>query len=542
MKKIKALLFLFSMATVLLAQKPFVSSVWVADNGDGTYKNPILYADYSDPDLVRVGEDFYMTASSFNVIPGLPILHSKDLVNWQLINHALERQPPYDHYSKVQHGAGVWAPSMRFHNGEYYIYWGDPDFGIYMVKTDDPAAKWSKPVLVKAGKGLIDPSPLWDEDGRAYLVYAYAGSRAGIKSILVAAEMSPCGTHMLNEGKIIFDGHDGHETVEGPKFYKYNGYYYIFAPAGGVTYGWQLVLRSKNVYGPYEHRIVMHQGSTNINGPHQGGWVELESGEHWFVHFQDQFTYGRVTHLNPMTWKNGWPVIGIDREGKGTGEPVSTYRKPNVGKTYPKATPPDSDEFDNYELGLQWQWHANPKNTWAFINPGKKQLRLFSDLIPEEAVSYYQVPNLLMQKFPSNEFTVETKMTFQPNDRMTGERAGVIVMGYSYASLALEDREDGIYLVYHICNNARNGNAETEVFATKINSNTVHFRVTVSADSMVEFSYSTNGRRFTKMDTAFKADRGHWIGAKVGVFCTRLQTTNDSGFADFDYFRFSTKK
>ncbi|WP_026473571.1 glycoside hydrolase family 43 protein [Alkaliflexus imshenetskii] len=542
MKKIKALLFLFSMAAVLLAQKPFVSSVWVADNGDGTYKNPILYADYSDPDLVRVGEDFYMTASSFNVIPGLPILHSKDLVNWQLINHALERQPPYDHYSKVQHGAGVWAPSMRFHNGEYYIYWGDPDFGIYMVKTDDPAAKWSKPVLVKAGKGLIDPSPLWDEDGRAYLVYAYAGSRAGIKSILVAAEMSPCGTHMLNEGKIIFDGHDDHETVEGPKFYKYNGYYYIFAPAGGVTYGWQLVLRSKNVYGPYEHRIVMHQGSTNINGPHQGGWVELESGEHWFVHFQDQFTYGRVTHLNPMTWKNGWPVIGIDREGKGTGEPVSSYRKPNVGKTHPIATPPDSDEFDNYELGLQWQWHANPKNTWAFINPGKKQLRLFSDLIPEEAVSYYQVPNLLMQKFPSNEFTVETKMTFKPNDRMTGERAGIIVMGYSYASLALEDREDGIYLVYNICNNARNGNAETEAFATKINSNTVHFRITVSADSMVEFSYSTNGRRFTKMDTAFKADRGHWIGAKVGVFCTRLQTTNDSGFADFDYFRFSKKR
>src|SRR3954463_11591124 len=144
-------------------QLPYVSKVWVADQGDGTYKNPVLHADYSDPDAIRVGDDFYLTASSFNAAPGLPILHSKDLVNWQLINYVFKRQKPLDVFAKPQHGGGVWAPSIRFHDGEYYIFYPDPDFGIYMTKTKDPAGAWSEPVLVKAGKGLIDPCPLWDE-------------------------------------------------------------------------------------------------------------------------------------------------------------------------------------------------------------------------------------------------------------------------------------------------------------------------------------------------------------------------------------------
>lgn len=523
----------------MLAQKPYVSDVWVSDQGDGTFKNPILFADYSDPDVIRVGDDFYMTASSFNAIPGLPILHSKDLVNWELVGHALPRQYPLDHYSQAQHGNGVWAPSFRYHEGEYYIYYGDPDFGIYMLKAQEATGPWSKPHLVKEGKGLIDPSPLWDEDGRAYLVHAYAGSRAGIKSILVVAEMHPDGTHLLNEGKMVFDGHEAHETIEGPKFYKHNGYYYIFAPSGGVTYGWQEVLRSKNVYGPYEYRTVMHQGQTNINGPHQGGWVQTQTGEDWFIHFQDRIEYGRITHLNPMTWKDGWPIIGEDTNGDGIGEPVRTYRKPNVGGSFPIVTPPDSDEFDHIELGLQWQWHANPKNTWAFVNPGAKKLRLFSDKLPDAATNYYQVPNLLLQKLPGESFTVDTKMTFGPNENKLGERAGILIMGRSYASLALEDREDGIYLVYNISDDAQYGNPEKEIFSKKMDSSTIYFKISVTADGMAKFSYSENGRRFKTLDTSFKIVRGHWIGAKVGLFNTRQKTTNNSGFADFDYFRFS---
>src|SRR5699024_3731773 len=250
----------------------------------------------------------YMTASSFNAVPGLPILRSKDLVNWKIIGHALDRLVPEEHFSKPQHGNGVWAPSFRYHDGAFYIFWGDPDFGIYMVKTDDPAGEWEDPVLVKKSKGLIDPSPLWDDDGNAYLVHAFAASRAGIKSLLVVHEMSPDGTHLIGDGVIVYNGHDVNPTIEGPKFYKRNGYYYILAPAGGVSTGWQLALRSKNVFGPYEVKTVLHQGDTNINGPHQGGLIELESGESWFIHFQEKQPYGRIVHLQPVHWENGWPV------------------------------------------------------------------------------------------------------------------------------------------------------------------------------------------------------------------------------------------
>lgn len=533
---------LFYLISNLDAQKPKVSEVWVSDQGDGTYLNPILFADYSDPDVVRVQDDYYMTASSFNAVPGLPILHSKDLVNWQLIGHALPQQYPLDHFSKAQHGNGVWAPSIRYHKGEFYIYYGDPDFGIYMLKAEKAEGPWSKPLLVKEGKGLIDPSPLWDDDGRAYLVHAYAGSRAGIKSILVAAEMSPCGSYMLNEGKMIFDGHLSHETIEGPKFYKHNGYYYIFAPAGGVTTGWQEVLRSKNIYGPYEYKTVMHQGNTDINGPHQGGWVDTPAGEHWFVHFQDRIEYGRVTHLNPMTWKeDGWPIIGLDINHDGIGEPVSRYKKPATDKSYPIQTPPDSDEFDEIELGLQWQWLANPKNTWAFIDPNNQVLRLFSYQMPADASNYYPVPNMLLQKFPAESFTIDTKMSFRPNKNKLGERAGLIIMGRSYASISLEDRDEGIYLVYALCDDAQYGKAEKEILATKLDSSEVYFRIKVSPgdNALAEFSYSTDGRRFHPAGSPFKVSRGHWIGAKAGLFHLRQKSTNDSGFADFDYFRFS---
>src|SRR3954466_14340898 len=167
-----------------------ISKVWVPDNGDGTYKNPVLNADYSDPDVIRVGNDFYLVSSSFESVPGLPILHSKDLVNWTILGHALLRQPPFEHFSIPRHGEGVWAPSMRYHKGEFYLYYPDPDFGIYLTKATNAAGPWSLPVLVEEGKGLIDPCPLWDDDGKVYLVHAFAGSRAGIKSLIVVKKLN----------------------------------------------------------------------------------------------------------------------------------------------------------------------------------------------------------------------------------------------------------------------------------------------------------------------------------------------------------------
>jgi beta-xylosidase len=404
LKKILLPVCFFIMLTAFAQQTKRVtmpSKVWVADNGNGTYKNPILHADYSDPDAIRVGDDYYLISSSFEDIPGLPVLHSKDLVNWSIIGHALMKQPPFEHFNIPQHGNGVWAPSLRYHKGEFYLYYPDPDYGIYLVKAKNAAGPWSEPVLIEAGKGLIDPCPLWDEDGSAYLVHGWAGSRTGIKSILTIKKLNAAGDKVLDDGVIVYDGHETDPTIEGPKFYKRNHYYYIFAPAGGVSTGWQLVLRSKNIYGPYERKVVMDQGVSPINGPHQGAWVTTQTGEDWFLHFQDKGAYGRVVHLQPMKWINDWPVIGIDKDGDGKGEPVLVYQKPNVGKTWPIETPADADEFTGNELGKQWQWQANAKGTWAFINPVNHSLRLYSDKIADSAKNLWEVPNVLLQKFPA---------------------------------------------------------------------------------------------------------------------------------------------
>jgi len=518
------------------AQLPgYVSKVWVADRGDGTYKNPILNADYSDPDAIRVGnDDFYLISSSFSDVPGLPILHSKDLVNWSIIGHALTRLPDTE-FSRPMPGDGVWAPAIRYHKGEFYIYYPDPDRGIYLLKAKDAAGPWSKPLLVMPGKGLEDPCPLWDDDGNTYLVHAWVNSRAGIKSILTINKMNAAGTEVLDKGTLVFDGHITDPTVEGPKLYKRNGYYYIFAPAGGVSKGWQLVLRSRNIYGPYERRVVMDQGKTNVNGPHQGAWVTTQTGEDWFLHFQDKGVYGRVVHLQPMRWTDDWPVIGEDPENTGKGQPVSTYKKPKVGKTYPVVTPLESDEFNDSQLGLQWQWAANPQPGWYTANK-QGYLRLFSYMPPYAPKNLLDAPNVLLQKFPADTFTATIKLIFKPNTQQY-ERTGLVVMGASYAGLALESRGDGVYLVTMSCTNAIKGNEEQDETILKVGDAPIYFRVVVSAGAMCRFSYSTDGQTFIAAGAPFQAVAGRWVGAKVGIFCTGSTPADILGYADIDWFR-----
>jgi beta-xylosidase len=516
---------------------PYVSKVWVADVANGQYKNPVIHADYSDPDVCRVGDDFYLVSSSFDAVPGLPILHSKDLVNWRIIGHALKRQPPFDHFSKTQHGNGVWAPSIRFHDGEFFLYYPDPDFGIYLLKSKKAEGPWSEPILVEEGKGLIDPCPLWNDDGKVYLVHAYAGSRAGIKSVIVVKQLNKEGTRVLDQGVLVYDGHELDPTIEGPKFYKRNGYYYIFAPAGGVSAGWQLVLRSKNIYGPYERKVVMDQGTTPINGPHQGAWVNTSNGEDWFIHFQDKEAYGRVVHLQPMKWVNDWPVIGNDKDGDGKGEPVLVFRKPNVPNQTIQ-TPAESDEFNELAMGLQWQWQANPEATWLMpTNHGT--LRLFSAQIPTDAKNYWDVPNILLQKFPSEKFKASTKFRLTGNPKLDHERAGIIIMGKSYASLALQSTKDGgaYEVIYSRCGNASDGREETSTVLATIKESVLYVSVAVNANAVCQFSYSADGKEFINIHDSFTAESGKWIGAKVGIFCTRINQINDAGYADFDWFR-----
>ena len=528
------------------AMAQYRSEVWVSDEGNGMYRNPVLHADYSDPDVCVVGEDYFLTASSFNCTPGLPILHSKDLVNWKIVNYALKKVEPVEYYNEARHGKGVWAPSIRFHEGMYYIYWGDPDFGIFMVKTRDPYGEWDKPVLVKAGKGMIDPCPLWDDDGRVYLAHAWAGSRAKFNSVLTVCELNKEGTKVISDPVLVFDGNDGvNHTVEGAKFYKRNGFYYLFAPAGGVVSGWQLVMRSKNVYGPYEPRIVMAQGKTDINGPHQGGWVDTPAGESWFLHFQDKGAYGRVLHLNPMKWVNDWPVIGVDRDGDGCGDPVSRYRKPKTDKTYPIETLVESDEFDTRKLGLQWEWHANYQDVFGFTtNMG--YVRIYGHELSPHFKNFWEVPNLLMQKFPAEEFTATAKLKVSAKD--DGQLSGLIVMGWDYSWIGVEKQGEKFLLKQAICKDAEQGNLEqvstlavlepSKKFEAGLFPNferKIYIRVRVGKEAYCRFSYSLDGKKFTEAGTLFKARQGKWIGAKVGMFSVTPHG-KERGWVDVDWF------
>lgn len=546
----KGLFFILSLSVCSLfhpAMAQYRSKVWVSDEGNGMYRNPVLHADYSDPDVCAVGEDYFLTASSFNCTPGLPILHSKDLVNWKIVNYALKKVEPVEYYNEARHGKGVWAPSIRFHEGMYYIYWGDPDFGIFMVKTRDPYGEWDKPVLVKAGKGMIDPCPLWDDDGRVYLAHAWAGSRAKFNSVLTVCEMNKEGTAVISDPVLVFDGNDGvNHTIEGAKFYKRNGFYYLFAPAGGVVSGWQLVMRSKDVYGPYEARIVMAQGKTDINGPHQGGWVDTPAGESWFLHFQDKGAYGRVLHLNPMKWVNDWPVIGVDKDGDGCGDPVSRYRKPKTDKTYPIETPVESDEFDTRKLGLQWEWHANYQDVFGFTtNMG--YARIYGHELSPHFKNFWEVPNLLMQKFLAEEFTATAKLKVSAKD--DGQLSGLIIMGWDYSWIGVEKQGEKFLLKQAVCKDAEQGNLEqvstlavlepSRKFEAGLFPNyerEIYIRVHVDKGAYCRFSYSLDGKKFTEAGTLFKARQGKWIGAKVGMFSVTPHG-KERGWLDVDWFR-----
>lgn len=520
-------------------EKWYVSDVWTADNGDGTYTNPIIYADYSDPDVIRVGDDFYMTASSFNSSPGLPILHSKDLVNWTIVNYALRRNIPEDVFDIPQHGRGVWAPCIRFHNNEFYIYWGDPDFGIYMVKTADSLDKWSDPVLVMPGKGIIDPSPLWDDNSKAYLVTAWAASRSGINSILTVWPLNADGTKVTEEGKHVYDGHGRNHTIEGPKLYKREDWYYILTPAGGVSTGWQLALRSKDIYGPYEEKVVLAQGNTNINGPHQGAWVETQTGESWFIHFQDKGAYGRIIHLEPVQWKNGWPVAGIDSDDDGCGEPVLTHKKPDVGASWPTCSPQENDEFDSASFGSQWQWQANQNIKWFSMLPGQGFLRLFAYPGEEKNQRLWDIPNVLLQKFPAPSFTATTKIKYTIEwDAWQGKKAGMIITGNSYTYLAVSKDETG-YILNHVnCVDANLGRKEEVLNTVRLDTNEVYLQVRVEGPpARYQFYYSVDGENYNSIGSKHIAQPELWIGSKVGIFCTSGPVLRKGSYADFDWFR-----
>jgi beta-xylosidase len=467
------------------------------DQGNGTFKNPILKSDYSDPDILRHGDDFYLIASDFHFV-GIQILHSRDLVNWEIIGqvfNCLEMAPRYDEMKG--YGQGTWAPSIRYHDGEFYIYVCTPSDGLFMWHAKNPAGPWSKTVTIRAVSRWEDPCPFWDEDGQAYLIHSKVGAGP-----LILHRMSPDGTQLLDEGKEVYSGN----VAEGPKLYKRHGYYYISLPEGGVDTGWQTVLRSRNIYGPYERRQVLPKGS-----PHQGGWVELENGETWFISFKSTGYLGRICYLNPVRWTDDdWPVFGDN------GQSVNTWKKPNVGRAYPISRPQTSDEFGDKTLSPIWQWNHNPvPEEWSLTaRPG--WLRLTA----KPAAMLNVARNTLTQKIWDDAGLIDVKIDAAL--MKDGQRAGFAFMSGSDFGWIGVGQENGVRKIMW-------DQAEGPVLQGR----DVWFRGIHSGETGRLF-YSLDGKNYVDTGKPFRLFFRFWKGARIAIF----SFGPDGGSADFDYVRY----
>lgn len=509
---------------LLLSASAAAFSAEKASTEKATYHNPILFADYSDPDVIRVGRDFYLVASTFHFVPGIPILRSRDLVHWSISGHVVDRltmSPAYDMQGGDRYGRGVWAPAVRFHNGLFYVYFPTPDEGVFMSSAPKMTGPWSTPVAVLTGPGYEDPCPFWDEDGQAYLVHSKVGAGP-----LILHRMSPDGKRVLDEGKEIMRDPKNLPTLEGPKMYKRNRWYYIFAPYGGVPVGAQAVLRSRTIYGPYEYRTVLAKGNTNINGPHQGGYVETPDENGWFVHFQSRGAHGRIVHLEPVRWKDDWPIIGSAAEAETTGEPVAEHAMPVVLNETSNVKPQTSDEFDGKMLAPMWEWNHNPVYERWSLTERKGFLRLHTAFSPDLLHARNTLTECLQDE------AAEVTVRLDVADLAPGDRAGLSLLDVRTSYLAVVQGEGVRRLVF--------SNKGEEMGGPVITSRFVELRGRVDGDSAT-YSYSVDdGATFSAFGSEVKLAFSWWKGARPGLFAFNSDpAVKRFGYVDIDWVRYA---
>jgi len=481
------------------------------DQGDGTFKNPILNADYSDPDVIRVGNSYYMVCSDFHYI-GMQVLESDDMVNWKIISQVYNRFDFPGWNENKRYAGGSWAPSIRYHEGKFWVYFCTYQEGLFMSNAQNPAGPWSPLTCLKAVEKWEDPCPFWDEDGKAYL--GRSQWRAGP---IILHRMSADGTALLDTGKTIYTG----PVAEGTKFYKKDGYYYLSIPEGGVGTGWQTILRATNIYGPYEKKVVLEQGKTSVNGPHQGALVDTPEGTWWFYHFQSTEPLGRVVHLEPVRWENGWPMIGVDQDSNGIGEPVRTWTKPL--KSPIASYPQTSDDFTSSKLGLQWQFNHNPANEAWSLMERKGWLTLHA----LKATQLREARNMFTQKVMGYSGEVITELDIRK--LAEGQRAGLFCLGNLFNGIGVFHHEGKNYLYLE-----NNGVAEK---LQPISGSRIFLRVTLDdLNNQHQRSFSLNGKTFITCGQAYALKTGSWKGIRIGLFTYNVIATEGIAyFNDFNY-------
>jgi len=510
-------LLLIAFAICLMASAPAILTQLASAKGD-VYRNPVLFADYSDPDVIRDGTNYYLVASTFHFVPGIPILQSDDLVHWTILGHVVQRMTMDPRYSMIggnRYGKGVWAPAIRKHNGLYFVYFPTPSEGIFVSTAPKITGPWSVPIAVIPQPGLEDPCPFWDDDGTAYLIHSKTGAGP-----LILHRMSRDGKRVLDQGKIIVQDPEHLPFLEGPKLYKRNGYYYIFAPFGGVVSGAQVVLRARQIYGPYERRIVLAQGSTNINGPHQGAYVETPDGEGWFVHFQSDGAHGRIVHLEPVRWRDGWPIVGDDPDGAAVGQPAPSGPIPDHSAVASDQHPQTSDDFEDAKLGPQWEWNHNPDDSHWSLDTRPGYLRL----IPMQAADLLSARNTLTQCMQDNSFEFTVRLDLSQSK--SGVHTGLAMFEKSASGLEIVQTGTKRHLdFFHL---------PDRVEGPAISQDVIQLRVQVEGDQ-AHYSYSIDdGANFRQLGTPTQIGFSWWKGSRPALFAFTTANTNP-GAVDFDW-------
>ena len=485
-----------------------------SDNENGTYTNPVIWADFPDNDVIRVGDTYYMVTTSMHYFPGVPLMESKDLVSWQYVSNAVPRfdqHPFYNLDGGTRYAHGQWASSLRYHDGQFYILFVTLDEGGFLCTARDPKGPWT---LRKLPKAYYDAGLFFDDDGRIYIVHGY--------SKLTLTEVNP-DLSPKSADKVIFDQVQ-RKGLEGTHVYKINGYYYLYCTYGGGD-GYQVALRAKNINGPYEEKVVLRDDMNQTGkGVHQGALVQTQTGEWWSVIFQDRDGVGRVPTLQPVTWTDGWPLLGEN------GRAVVTHKKPDVGKKWPVVVLPTSDEFNAPTLGLQWAWNHNPDSArWSLTErPGYLRLRTAKvvDGLPLARNS------LTQRSFGPWSHGVAKLDVSGMRD---GDVAGLALFQNPYASVGVTMRDGRRRLVM-----ARNGR---EVSGLALAQNQVFLRADVDAvTDQATFRYSLDGQTFRPLgDTLhMQYDLKYFVGNKFWLF--NYATKELGGHVDVDWFRMATRQ